>query len=129
MPVAWEIRGAVLTLSLAGQFTNDDIERALQEAAADERCRPGMRLLWDPRRSETAMSSADLEWRTELVAACAKRGLLARFALVLRPDQQISLDVFASEAQKQLDALPVRAFTDESEALAWLEAPPVPRRT
>ena len=121
MPVQWEIRGEILILSLVGQFTNEDIERAVREAAADERFRPGMRLLWDPRRSQTAMSSPDLQWRIGLVSNAARTGLLSRFALVLRPDQGLSFEIFASEAVKQLDVVPIRAFTDLTEALAWLE--------
>jgi len=121
MPVQWEIRGGILVLSLVGQFTNEDIGQALQQAAADATFRPGMRLLWDPRRSQTPMSSADLQWRIGLVSSAARAGLLSRFALVLRPDQGLSFEIFATEAVKQLDVVPIRAFTDPAEALAWLE--------
>lgn len=121
MPVRWEIRGEILILTLVGQFANEEIEQAVEAAAADGRFRPGMRLLWDPRRSETAISSADLQWRIGLVTRYARRGLLTRFALVLRPDQGVSFEIFASEAAKQLDLVPLRAFTDVTEALSWLE--------
>jgi hypothetical protein len=121
MPVLWEIRGEVLILTLVGQFANEEIEQAVDAAATDGRFRPGMRLLWDPRRSQTAISSADLQWRIGLVTRFARRGLLARFALVLRPDQSVSFEIFASEAAKQLDLVPLRAFTDVTEALSWLE--------
>jgi len=121
MPVLWDIREGILALSLTGQFTNGDIEQAVQEAAVDDRFRPGMRLLWDPRSSQTPMSSADLQWRIGLVSDFARRGLLSRLALVLRPDQRLSFEIFTNEAAKQLDVVPIRAFTDVSEAIVWLE--------
>jgi len=122
MPVECEIRGAVLALAVIGVVRNEEIERALGGALADPQCRPVMRLLWDGRRSQTPVSRDDIEWRIDLVQALALRGRLSRVALLGRVDQRLTIDLGRKAvAANLLSAVSAGVFTDESDAIAWLE--------
>ena len=122
MPVQWELRGALLILVFSGVVEKEEIERALAVALSDSRCRPGMRLLWDARSSQTPVSAEDLSWRFELVSALAERGSVCRVALLVTERWRATLDYLRVEAPRVMPGLPAGVFTDEAEALAWLEA-------
>ena len=120
MPVTWEFRGAVLWLSVIASVTNQEIERAISEALANAPNRRDMRLLWDARQTETAVTSDDMTWRFDLVSSLAARGLISRAALLLESRDRSLFEVSRLEIQKAL-TLPCDVFADASEALAWLE--------
>jgi len=121
MPVAWNFRGAVLTLGISGSVTNREIEQALDAALANAPSGTGLRLLWDARATQGPLSSDDLEWRIEAVASLGERGVLCRAGLLARIEQRSSLAIWAKEGPRALRALHFRLFTDETEARAWLE--------
>jgi hypothetical protein len=120
MPVRWDFRGAVLTLSISGVVTNREIEQAIDAALASAPSRSGLRLLWDARATEGPLSSDDLAWRIEAVASLGERGVLCRAALLARIEQRASLAIWGKEGPKALRALEFGLFTDETEAGAWL---------
>jgi stage II sporulation SpoAA-like protein len=121
MPVAWGFRGLVLTLSVIGVVTNEEIEQAFDEAVANAPSRSDLRLLWDARATLTPVSSDDMTWRFKLVSALAARGILSRAALLVRSDQLTLLELARAQLQKTLPAIESEVFTDLPEALAWLE--------
>jgi SpoIIAA-like len=121
MPVTWQFRGAVLVLAVSGVVTNQEIEVTIGEAVASAPCQRGMRLLWDARKSQTPISSLDMVWRFELLASLGERGVFSRGALLLRQEQRQLLELGRLETSKALRTLESYVFTDESEALAWLE--------
>jgi hypothetical protein len=121
MPVTWDFRGPVLTLSISGAVTNREIEHAIDAALANAPSRSGMRLLWDARATEGPLSSDDVAWRIEAVASLGERGVLCRAGLLGRIDQRASLAIWGKEGPRALRALAFRLFTDEAEARAWLE--------
>ncbi len=122
MPVRWEVRGALLVLAFSGVVEKKEIEGALAAAFADPRSQRSMRLLWDARQSETPVSTDDLAWRFALVSSLAERGHIDRVALLLTERWQATLDYLRDEAPRIVPQLPAGVFTDEADALAWLEA-------
>lgn len=121
MPVTWEPRGAVVVLSVSGLVTNWEIAIAIHEAIANAPRQGGMRLLWDGRKSQTPVSSPDIAWRFELLSSLAERGIFSRGALLLRTEQRQYFDLAQLEIGKALRPMEAQVFTDEAEALAWLE--------
>ncbi len=122
MPVTWEFRGTVLWLSVIASVTNQEIERAISEALASAPNLRDLRLLWDARQTETAVTSDDMAWRFNLVSSLAARGVISRAALLLESRDRALFEVSRLEIQKALwEALPCDVFADASEALAWLE--------
>jgi hypothetical protein len=121
MPASWTFRGTVLTLSVTGVVTNQEIETAIGEAIANAPSRSGLRLLWDARDTQTPLTAEDVEWRWRLVSSLARRGVLSRAALLLRPDQGAFHEFVRLQMWKALPSLEIEAFADEGEALAWLE--------
>jgi len=123
MPIAWEFRSTLLAVTETGLVPNREIQRAfLGEALSDARSGPGTRVLWDARESETPLSAEDVAWRTETLSSLAQRGVLSRFALILRADQRDSLALGRSQMPKAVHPLQFGVFTQESEALAWLRS-------
>jgi hypothetical protein len=122
MPVTWEFRGKLLVLSVAGIVENSEIERAFDQALADPRCGPGIRLLWNASRSQTPVSAADVKWRLGLLSSLADRGILARVALLGRVDQRSTIAIGRSAVMEKALAAESAVFTDESDAVVWLEA-------
>jgi hypothetical protein len=121
MPVIWKFREAVLMLRVCGVVTNREVESAFAAALAKAPAQSGMRLLWDARETQTPVSSEDVEWRCQLVSSLGKRGVLSRAALLLRPDQQVFLGLARLELWKALQPVEGTTFSDEAEALAWLD--------
>lgn len=121
MPVTWQFRSGVLVLSVSGVVTNQEIAVTLAEAVASAPCQRGMRMLWDARRSHTPISSSDMEWRFALLSSLGERGIVARGALLLRQEQRQLLELGRLETSRALRTLESSVFTDESEAIAWLE--------
>ncbi len=109
-----------MVLSIIGHVETEEVQRAFAEALADARFQIATRLLWDARRSETALSSADLEARCELLSSLADRGLLSRVAALLGTRHRTSLSIFQLLVPKGMARLPVAVFDDEAEAKAWL---------
>jgi hypothetical protein len=120
MPVTWEYRSALLIVSVIGVIENQEIERAFDEALLDARSGATRRLLWDARQSVTPVSSDDVAWRIDLVSSLAERGHFSRAALLGRGEHRGLLTIWLTELPKLAHAIPLRAFTNESEALAWL---------
>jgi hypothetical protein len=56
------------------------------------------------------------------LASLAQRGRLLRFALLLRADQSMTIDLARSEGPKAARPLEFGVFTEESQAVSWLEA-------
>jgi hypothetical protein len=106
----------------SGVTTNAEIERAfIGEALVDPRCTKGARVLWDSRTSETALSAEDVGWRLNHLRSLAEQGSLARFALLVRQDQRTTTELARSEIPKAVGPLKFAVYTDELEALSWLE--------
>jgi hypothetical protein len=122
MPVGWQIRGEVLTLTVRGVVDNHEIESALAEGLESVEPRTGVRLLWDARESETPLTTEDMAWRIELVCSLAERAVFFRGALLVREDQSLLLDMGRNEMKRALRGLDCDAFSDEAAALAWLNA-------
>ncbi len=80
-----------------------------------------MRLLWDARETQTPLTAEDVEWRCQLVSSLGERGVLSRAALLVRPEQQVFLQLGRLELWKALQPVEGAAFSDEAEALAWLD--------
>jgi hypothetical protein len=121
MPVAWDFRGAVLTLTVTGDSTNQEIGQAMGAAVANAPSRSGIRLLWDARASVSPLSSDDLAERIGLVSSLAERGVVCRAGLLGRAEQRASIAIWEKEGPKALRGLEFRLFTDETAARAWLE--------
>ena len=121
MPVTWKFRETILMLRVCGVVTNREIESAFLAALAKAPALSGMRLLWDARESQTPVSSDDVEWRCRLVSSLGERGVLSRAALLLRPDQQVFLELGRLELWKALQPVEGATFSDEAEALVWLD--------
>jgi hypothetical protein len=121
LPVTWEFRGAVLKLSVIAEVTNQEIESAISEALANAPYPSDMRLLWDARETQTAVTSSDMAWRFDLVLSLAERGIVSRAALLLGGHHRATFDFSRAEMQKALSPLPCEVFADAAEALAWLE--------
>jgi hypothetical protein len=109
-----------LVVTETGVTSNDELERAfVREALADPRARPGLSVLWDARRSVTPMTAEDVEWRSSILSELAQQGDLARFALLLGPDQGLTA-VAARQRRTEIVSLQFAVFDNESEAAAWL---------
>jgi hypothetical protein len=121
MPVTWKFRETILTLRVCGVVTNREVESAFAAALAKAPAQSGMRLLWDARETQTPVSSEDVEWRCQLVSSLGERGVLSRAALLLRPDQQVFLALGRLELWKALQPVDAATFSDEAQALAWLD--------
>jgi len=121
MPVTWKFRETILMLRVCGVVTNREVESAFAAALAKAPSQNGLRLLWDARESQTPVSSEDVEWRWRLVSSLGERGVLSRAALLLRPDQQVFLELGRLELWKALQPVDGATFSDEAEALAWLD--------
>jgi len=121
MPVSCQFRSGVLVLAVSGVVTNQEIDVTLAEALATAPCQKGMRMLWDARRSQTPISSSDMAWRFALLSSLGERGIVTRGALLLRPEQRQLLELGRLETSRALRTLESSVFTDESEAIAWLE--------
>jgi hypothetical protein len=121
MPVTWKFRATILMLRVCGVVTNREVDSAFAAALANAPSQSGMRLLWDARESQTPVSSDDVEWRWRLVSSLGERGVLSRAALLLRPEQQVFLELGRLELWKALQPVEGATFSDEAEALAWLD--------
>ena len=121
MPVTWKFRETILMLRVCGVVTNREVESAFAAALANAPSQSGMRLLWDARESQTPVSSEDVEWRFRLVSSLGERGVISRAALLLRADQRAFLEFSRLELWRTLLPVEGATFSDEAEALAWLD--------
>jgi hypothetical protein len=121
VPVSWEYRGSLLTLSVRDVVTNQDIELAMNDAIANAPSQSGIRLLWDARETLTPVSSDDVWWRFDLISALAERGVLSRACVLFRSEQRQMVDLVRPQLLWAIPAIPCEAFTDASVAAAWLE--------
>lgn len=121
MPATWSLRGGVLGLAVSGVVSNLEIEEAIGEAVKHAPSPEGLRFLWDSRGSHTPLTTEDVVWRFDLVSSLGKRGVVSRVALLVRPEQARSLEVWRLQMRSALGSLEGDAFADEAEALAWLE--------
>jgi hypothetical protein len=121
MPVAWRLNGPVVTLSVSGVVTNEEIEAGLRAAIAATPDSSGLRLLWDARASQTPVSSDDMAWRFDLVSSLADRGILSRIAVLFLDQQGLVCELARVQMQRALPGLPCEVFSEPAAALAWLE--------
>jgi hypothetical protein len=121
MPVAWQSRGTILALYVRGVVTNPEIEAAFAEALANRPRPGGLQLLWDARETQTPLTTEDVEWRWRLLSSLGQQGVLSRAALLVRPDQASLLELGRHELWKALPSLSSDTFSDEAQAVAWLE--------
>jgi len=120
MAVTWEYRGELLVVTETGVMTNEELERAfVREALADARARPAMRVVWDARGSLAPLSGRDIEWRVDLLTSLGAHGLVSRLALLVRGGKSQTAGLGRGMAKEVLP-LQFNAFSEESEALAWL---------
>jgi hypothetical protein len=122
VPVEWELRGRVLRLIFTGLVERHEVEAALARALAEASPVGGLGLLWDARQSQTPLSTDDIHWRLNLVAALAERGVVRRAAVLVSERWQATLDYFRSEASKMRPGFQLEMFADERAAVAWLTA-------
>ena len=120
MPVAWTLDGPVVTLSVSGIVTNEEIEAGLRDALAATPGTSGLRLLWDARASQTAVSSEDMAWRFELVSSLADQGILSRIAVLFLDQHGLVRELARVQMQRALPGLPCEVFSEPEAALAWL---------
>lgn len=108
-------------VTVIGVVHNPEIERTiLGEALLDPRAGSGTRVLWDARRETTPLSPDDFEWSMNIMSSLAQRGVVSRFALLLRVQQQDSIALAQSEMPELVHPLQFEVFSDEEQALAWL---------
>ena len=122
MPLSWRFRGAVLVVTESGLISNDEIERViLRDALSSPPARDAVRVLWDARPSESPLTSEDVDWRGQVMRLLGEHGHLSRFALVVRPEQRLTLEIGRSQLPRAVSPLSFGVFTEQHDALGWLE--------
>jgi hypothetical protein len=122
MPLSWRFRGAVLMVTESGLISNDEIERViLRDALSSPPARDPVRVLWDARPSESPLTSDDVDWRGQVMRLLGEHGHLSRFALVVRPEQRLTLEIGRTQLPNAVSPLAFAVFTEQFEALDWLE--------
>jgi hypothetical protein len=122
MPVSWRFQGAVLMVTESGVISNGEIERViLRDALSSPPARDAVRVLWDARPSESPLSSEDIDWRGQVMRLLGEHGHLARFALVVRPEQRLTFEIGRTQLPRAVTPLAFGVFTEQHEALGWLE--------
>jgi hypothetical protein len=122
MPVSWSYRGSVLVLKASGVSDAGALERAFAEAAADPRFAQRPSLLVDGRDSQTPLSAAEIQARVEFFESLAQRGITPHYAFVLRDGPLLAAGRVAAQAARRVGGVELALFSDEDEALAWLES-------
>ena len=122
MPLSWRLGGVVLIVTESGLVSNDEIERLiLRDALSSPPARDPVRVLWDARPSESPLTSEDVEWRGRVMRLLGEHGQLSRLALVVRPEQRLTLELGRTQLPNTVDPLAFAVFTEQREALSWLE--------
>jgi len=125
MPLSWRFRGAVLMVTESGLISNDEIERViLRDALSSPPGRDAARVLWDARPSESPLTADDVDWRGQVMRLLGEHGHLSRFALVVRPEQRLTLEIGRTQLPKAVSPLAFGVFTEQQDALRWLEGEP-----
>jgi hypothetical protein len=121
MPVSWEFRGSALVVTTAGKYQPEDLVRAVAEARADPRFRPGVFLLFDGSLSEAELTTESVKWRVAWVASLHDVGFSSRCAVVVSGDvHRYGLGRMASVLLEG-EGVELEVFTDLQSALAWLD--------
>ena len=121
MPVTWKFREAILMLRVCGVVTNRrSSPRSLRRSPMRSH-RPACGCSGTLGRPRAPLTAEDVEWRCQLVSSLGERGVLSRAALLVRPEQQVFLELGRLELWKALQPVEGAAFSDEAEALAWLD--------
>jgi len=123
MPASCEIRGTVAILSVRGHADREDLQQALGQAIVGTQRPADLRLLWDARQSQTALTAEDFAWCFDLVNMLAARGVVSRLALLLHVEHRAMIELTSLQVMREALAVPSLAFTDEQAACAWLESP------
>ena len=121
MPVSWEFRGSTLVVTTAGKYQSEELVRAVAEARADPRFRPGVSLLFDGSLSEAELTTESVKWRVAWVASLRDVGFSSRCAVVVSGDpHRYGLGRMASVLLEG-ESVELEVFTDLPSALAWLD--------
>jgi|SRR5579871_1571811 len=120
MPVVCEIRDSILLLTLIGEYTFAEPMRAITDAMADVRFRPGSPLLIDARLSKTSRSSEEFRERATWMASLREKGLGSRCAIVVNAEpHQFGMARMAG-THLDLQGMEVEIFTELQHAFGWL---------
>ena len=127
MPVAWEIRGSVLIVTIVRDWTDRELASSTNGCLADPRFHPGTALLLDARQSEVNSSVEEIESRAHWITALLSKGLSRQCAIVIGP--KVFQSGLAAMARIYLASkgLSMRTFSDLDEAVGWLSAQVPPK--
>jgi MOSC domain-containing protein YiiM len=121
MPVSWEFRGSTLVVTTAGSYQPEELPRAVAEARADPRFRPGTLLLFDGRLSEAELTTESVKWRVAWMASLRGDGFASRCAVVVSGDpHRYGLGRMASVLLEG-EGIELEVFTELPSALGWLD--------
>lgn len=120
MPVSYELRDAVLRMSLEGEYEPEDILRTFLAAMADPSCPKRVDFLLDVTRSTSLAKRAPGEIQTvaEALGPFDTR-IGGRCAVVASDDLQFGLSRMGS-AYSGAVGVEVQVFRDPDAALSWL---------
>jgi hypothetical protein len=124
MPVSWERHGGVLVVTTSGRYLNEEVDRALTEAAGDPAHVAGTPVVFDSRDSAAPLTKPDIAWRREALIGLPRRGFSSRCAIVTGPQRHRYGVARMLEMTVELSGIELRIFSDLSEALAWLTPKP-----
>ena len=120
MSVSWQIRGSILVVTLAGDYSFDEPVHAVTAALADPHFQPGTSLLIDARLSKTSRNSEDFRERARWMATLRDKGFSSRFAILINFQlHQLGMARMAA-AHLDLKGLELEIFTEMDEALQWV---------
>ena len=123
VPVAWELRGRLLVVTLSGPYLFAEGQRAVEEALADPRFRKGTSLLMDARLSLANPPADEVKARAEWLASLPARGFCSRMAVVTGSERfRYGLTRMLS-AYADLRGVVIETFPSVKAAEDWLLDP------
>jgi len=121
MPVECELSGGILLVRTIGRYSNEELKRALDAAAALPERRPGTSILFDGTKSEAPLSPADIDWRTRWLATLPGLGFSPRMAAAVRGDEAFRYGLGRQlSIRLEGQGLEIRLFADVGSARSWL---------
>ena len=121
----WEIQWGGdpedVLVTISGDATVEGLNAWTQEALADSRFRPGMRVLIDHRGASLGgLTSDDMRRRADILAADAERIGLQRVATVVTKPVDFGLHRMLELLSEERRSFTWRVFYDIEEARDWL---------